>query len=181
MCACARVSACTYARVPMRMCALRVRVYACVYACARVHRCPQKRQKIRRVRRKRDPQGIEKKSFSDRGIARRLAIVPKHSTFLIFFLSLCSPFKIMIMIGRKLSIGNSIYQGGYAGADGLTVKDGRLINNRADGQTGIAQLAKIRKDAKREEKVSMIAEGYSRGEMMAETREMMVGAFKLKL
>jgi hypothetical protein len=87
----------------------------------------------------------------------------------------------MIMIGRKLSIGNSIYQGGYAGADGLTVKDGRLINNRADGQTGIAQLAKLRKEAKREEKVSMIAEGYSRGEIMSETREMMMGAFKLKL
>ena len=89
------------------------------------------------------------------------------------------------MIGRKLSIGNSIYQGGYAGGDGLTVKDGRLINNRADGQSGIAQMAKLRKEAKREEKVSMIAEGYSRGEMMAEAREMMMDAmskpFKLKL
>lgn len=85
------------------------------------------------------------------------------------------------MIGRKLSIGNSIYQGGYAGGDGLTVKDGRLINNRADGCTGIAQLAKLRKEAKRQEKIDVIAEGYSRGEMMAEAREMMVGAFKLKL
>ena len=89
------------------------------------------------------------------------------------------------MIGRKLSIGNSIYQGGYAGGDGLTVKDGRLINNRADGQSGISQMAKLRKEAKREEKVSMIAEGYSRGEMMAEAREMMMDAmskpFKLKL
>ena len=89
------------------------------------------------------------------------------------------------MIGRNLGIGNSIYQGGYAGGDGLTVKDGRLINNRADGQSGIAQMAKLRKEAKREEKVSMIAEGYSRGEMMAEAREMMMDAmskpFKLKL
>lgn len=87
----------------------------------------------------------------------------------------------MIMIGRKLSISNSIYQGGYAGGDGLTVKAGRLINNRPDGQTGIAQLAKLRKEAKREEKISMIAEGYSRGEMMSEAKEMMMGAFKLKL
>lgn len=87
----------------------------------------------------------------------------------------------MIMIGRKLSIGNSIYQGGYAGGDGLTVKDGRLINNRPDGQTGIAQMAKLRKEAKREEKISMIAEGYSRGEMISEAKEMMMGAFKLKL
>ena len=85
------------------------------------------------------------------------------------------------MIGRKLSIGNSIYQGGYAGGDGLTVKDGRLINNRPDGQTGIAQMAKLRKEAKREEKISMIAEGYSRGEMISEAKEMMMGAFKLKL
>lgn len=86
------------------------------------------------------------------------------------------------MIGRKLSIGNSIYQGGYAGpGSDLTVKDGRLINNKADGCTGIAQLAKLRKEAKREEKVSMIAEGYSRGEMMSEAREMMMDTFKIKL
>ena len=88
----------------------------------------------------------------------------------------------MIMIGKKLSIGNSIYQGGYAGpGSDLTVKDGRLINNRPCGMTGIAEMAKLRKAAKREEKVSMIAEGYSRGEMMSEAREMMVGAFKIKL
>lgn len=70
------------------------------------------------------------------------------------------------MIGRKLGIGNSIYQGGYAGADGLTVRGGRLINNRTDGCTGIAQMAKLRKEMKREEKVSEIAEGYTRGEMI---------------
>jgi hypothetical protein len=79
----------------------------------------------------------------------------------------------MVMIGRKLSIDNSIY--------GLTVKEGRLINDRPDGCTGIAQMAKLRKEAKREEKIGMIAEGYSRGEMMSEAREMMMGAFKLKL
>jgi hypothetical protein len=79
----------------------------------------------------------------------------------------------MVMIGRKLSIDNSIY--------GLTVKDGRLINDRPDGCTGIAQMAKLRKEAKREEKIGMIAEGYSRGEMMSEAREMMMGAFKIKL
>ncbi len=88
----------------------------------------------------------------------------------------------MIMIGRKLGIGNSIYQGGYAGPGAaLTVKDGRLINNSVDGCTGIAQLSKLRKEAKREEKISMIAEGYSRGEMMSEAREMIMSPFKLKL
>ncbi len=88
MCACARVSACAYARVPMRVCALRVRVCTRVCVCVRVHMCPQKRQKIGHVRRKRAPQGLEKNPFPDRAIARRLAIVPKHSTFLIFFISL---------------------------------------------------------------------------------------------
>ena len=88
----------------------------------------------------------------------------------------------MIMIGKKLSIGNSIYQGGYAGrGSDLTVKDGRLINNRPCGMTGIAEMAKLRKEAKREEKVSMIAEGYSRGEMMSEASEMIMSPFKIKL
>jgi hypothetical protein len=79
----------------------------------------------------------------------------------------------MVMIGRKLSIDNSIY--------GLTVKEGRLINDRPDGCTGIAQMAKLRKEAKREEKIGMIAEGYARGEMMSEAREMIMSPFKIKL
>lgn len=161
------------------------RTYTALTAAAgrpRRYRRLQKRQKIGHVRRKRHPQGSKKIRLSDWAIARRLAIVPNYSTFLTFFFTfVLHLLKFDIMIGRKLSIGNSIYQGGYAGGDGLTVKDGRLINNRADGCTGIAQMAKLRKEAKREEKVSMIADGYSRGEMMAEAREMMMGAFKLKL
>jgi len=70
-------------------------------------------------------------------------------------------------------ISNSIY-GGYAGGDGLTMKNGRLINNRPCGETGIAEMARARKMAKREEKVSMIADGYARGEMMSEASEMMM-------
>lgn len=89
------------------------------------------------------------------------------------------------MIGRKLGIGNSVYQNGYAGASNLTVKNGRLINNSGCGETGIAEMARLRKAAKREEKISMIAEGYARGEMMAEAREMMMDSmmkpFKLKI
>lgn len=86
------------------------------------------------------------------------------------------------MIGKKLGLHNSVYQNGYAGAgSNLTVKNGRLINNSGCGMTGIAEMAKLRKEAKREEKINMIAEGYSRGEMMAEAREMMMDTFKLKL
>lgn len=50
----------------------------------------------------------------------------------------------------------------------LTVKDGRLINNRPNGTTGIQQAVQIKKDLKREKKVSMMAEAMYRGEMMAD-------------
>ena len=43
--------------------------------------------------------------------------------------------------------------------DGLTIKDGRLINDRPDSETGIAKLARKKKELKRAEKVLMIAEG----------------------
>lgn len=43
--------------------------------------------------------------------------------------------------------------------DGLDIKDGRLINNRPDSETGIAKAARLRKEIKRAEKVRMIAEG----------------------
>ena len=78
------------------------------------------------------------------------------------------------MIKQKLSIKNSIYQGGYAGSDGLTVKNGRLINNRPCDETGIAQMAKARAEAKRQAKIDMIAEGYAKGEMMSEARESVI-------
>ena len=67
----------------------------------------------------------------------------------------------------KADLKNSIYQ--QSGANfGLTVNKGMLINNRPDGQTGIAQAADIKKSMKRSEKVSMIAKGVAMGEMMSE-------------
>lgn len=81
---------------------------------------------------------------------------------------------------RKLGLYNSVYQNGYAGAgSNLTVKNGRLINNSGCGETGIATMAKLRKEAKRQDKIDMIAEGYARGEMMAEAREVMAEAMSL--
>lgn len=56
---------------------------------------------------------------------------------------------------------------------GMPVEGGRLVNNRPDGMTGIQQLAIARKDAKREAKINMAAEGYVRGEQMSEINEMM--------
>jgi hypothetical protein len=62
------------------------------------------------------------------------------------------------------NLSNSIYQQKNSGM-GLNVKDGMLINNRPDGQTGIQQLAQIRKSMKRAEKVSMYSEAIMIGNM----------------
>ncbi len=77
---------------------------------------------------------------------------------------------------QKLSIKNSIYQGGYnGGGSGLTVQGGRLINNRPCSEMGITVMAKARKEMKRQEKIEMIAEGYARGEMRVEMKENIMG------
>jgi hypothetical protein len=78
------------------------------------------------------------------------------------------------MYKQKLSIKNSVYQGGSGSMDGLTVKNGRLINNRPTDETGIAQMARLRSEAKRQAKIDMIAEGYARGEMISEARESVI-------
>jgi len=55
--------------------------------------------------------------------------------------------------------------------DGLTVKDGRLINNRPNCKNGIEKAAELRKAIKRAEKIEMISEGVALGDMKAEMRE----------
>lgn len=72
----------------------------------------------------------------------------------------------------KLNLGNSVYQAKESGSfSGLTMRNGRLINNRPDGQTGLAQAAEIRKAMKVAEKVSIVAKGTAMGEMMSEGME----------
>jgi len=71
---------------------------------------------------------------------------------------------------KGLNLSNSIYSGSKF--DGLTVRNGRLINNRPDGQTGIAQAAEIRKSMKQAEKIMVVAKGTAMGEMMSEMGEM---------
>tara|TARA_R110002020_G_scaffold267594_2_gene482753 strand:+ start:58 stop:237 length:180 start_codon:yes stop_codon:yes gene_type:complete len=58
--------------------------------------------------------------------------------------------------------------------DGLTMKNGREINNRPDSETGIAKLARIRREMKRAEKVTIIAEGND----LAESRKVILKKFK---
>jgi hypothetical protein len=73
----------------------------------------------------------------------------------------------------KLNFGNSVYQSKESGSfDGLTMKNGRLINNRPDGQTGIAQASDVRRAMKRAEKISIVAKGTAMGEMMSDMSEM---------
>ena len=70
---------------------------------------------------------------------------------------------------RGLKLSDSIYSG--TKFDGLTVRNGRLINNRPDGQTGIAQAADVRKSMKQAEKIMVVAKGTAMGEMMSEMGE----------
>lgn len=53
------------------------------------------------------------------------------------------------------------------GNNGLTVKDGRLINNRPDGVTMLQQAIDLKNAAKREKKISMMEEAYLRADIKA--------------
>ena len=70
---------------------------------------------------------------------------------------------------KTLNLGNSIYQQKTSGSySGLTVKDGMLINNRPDGQTGIAQAVQVKKAMHRAEKISTMSTAFMMGETMSE-------------
>lgn len=57
----------------------------------------------------------------------------------------------------------------------LTVRNGRLVNNRPNDVTGIQQAIQVKKDLKREKKVSMMSEAFYRGEMMADLEKSLKG------
>jgi hypothetical protein len=69
------------------------------------------------------------------------------------------------MIGKKFGSIYSLMN------DGLTVKDGRLINNRPNSKNGIEKAAELRKSIKRAEKIEMYSEAVALGDMKAEMRE----------
>ena len=58
---------------------------------------------------------------------------------------------------------------------GLTVKDGRLINNRPVGKSGIEEAAELRKMVKKNEKTNMIADGIERAEMKKDMNKLFKG------
>jgi len=73
---------------------------------------------------------------------------------------------------QNLNLKNSVYQQKNSGSlNGLTVKDGMLINNRPDGQTGIAQAVQMKKTLHRAEKVSTMASAFAMGEMASDMGE----------
>jgi len=57
--------------------------------------------------------------------------------------------------------------------NGLHIKNGRLINDRPDSETGIAQAARIKKTMKEQHKIDMIADGIERAEVREKLRKMM--------
>lgn len=59
--------------------------------------------------------------------------------------------------------------------DGLTVKDGRLINNRPCSKNGIEKAAELKKAIKRAEKIEMYSEAVALGDLKAEMREEEMG------
>ena len=52
----------------------------------------------------------------------------------------------------------------YKNTGGLTIKNGRLINDREPGMTGIQQAANIKQTMKRVKEVNMIADGIELAE-----------------
>lgn len=60
----------------------------------------------------------------------------------------------------------------YQSMGGLKVKNGRLVNDREVGKTGIQEMCETKKMIKRNKKVSMIADGFMRGEMMGRMFDM---------
>ncbi len=50
--------------------------------------------------------------------------------------------------------------------DGLTIKNGRLVNERPVGMTGIQQAANMKRIVKEDRKIKSIADGIERAESM---------------
>ena len=56
--------------------------------------------------------------------------------------------------------------------NGLYVKDGRLINDRVPGESGIAKAARIKRAVKNDRKINQIAEGIELAEDKKDWREL---------
>jgi hypothetical protein len=61
--------------------------------------------------------------------------------------------------------------------DGLTMKNGRLINDRPNGITGIQEAAQIKQKLNRAEKLEMYSEAVSLGIQKAKNVELVKDMF----
>ena len=61
---------------------------------------------------------------------------------------------------------------------GLYVQDGRLINDRPDGESGISMAARLRAEMKGSKKVRNIANGIELAQERAEGKKAMEAMFK---
>ena len=57
--------------------------------------------------------------------------------------------------------------------NGLTIKNGRLINDRPDGMSGIQQAANIKRIIDEDRKIKVIADGIERAENTKSFRDFM--------
>lgn len=74
----------------------------------------------------------------------------------------------------KLNVSNSVYQNGYnGGGSGLTVRGGRLINERPDSVMGIVQVSNAVRERKNEQKIQSKADAIVRAHSMMEMNKMM--------
>jgi len=58
-------------------------------------------------------------------------------------------------------------------AEGLTIKDGRLINNRPVGESGIAEASRLRQEMKHRYKAECIADGIGIAERRKDMYKLM--------
>ena len=54
--------------------------------------------------------------------------------------------------------------------NGLTIKNGRLVNNRPNGMTGIQEAANMKRIITEGRKIKMVADGIERAESMKKFR-----------
>lgn len=57
--------------------------------------------------------------------------------------------------------------------NGLTIKNGRLVNERPDGMSGIQQAANIKRIIDEDRKIKVIADGIERAENTKSFRDFM--------
>jgi hypothetical protein len=70
-----------------------------------------------------------------------------------------------------MNIKNSIYANGIS--DGLTIRNGRLMNHRPDETTGISKACEVRKGMKEANKISVLKTAMTASKMECDANSSM--------